>query len=184
MIWIIVASSILVVSLLFYIFYPSLKAKFALNRINQNIKSKDKKNNVNFTKFSKDAEEIENKDIDNKKEDPDTKIDYENFDLGGLFDEDKDSEESIDKEEDNDENPYLDKFEDFFNKYITDPKETQPQTNNPFRMRSKDWAEDDDINELLKGSFSGSAEDVEEQFNGLSDEMKALVLSNFLNRKE
>lgn len=179
MIWIIISCSIVIISLLFYIFYPSLKAKLVLNKSNKKHKE--------FINFSK-SENIENKEekLENQKEDPDTKIDYDNFDLGGLFEEDKNKQTDNDMENEEDNNPYSEKFEEFFNKYIGDNKEenNNDRYSNPFKMRNNDW-EDDEINELLRENFHGeSTEDLSRQFNDLSDEMKVLLLSNFLDRKE
>ena len=177
MIWIILICSIFVLSLLFYIFYPSLKAKKVFNQ--SNIEAKE---NINFSKIN------ENFENENKKEDPDTKIDYENFDLGGLFEEDDDEQTDNDIEnaeiEEEDNNPYSEKFEEFFNRYIGNKEEKRKERYNPFGIRNNEW-EDDEINELLRENFSErSVEDLSKQFNDLSHEMKVLILSNFLDRKE
>lgn len=195
MTWLIIGIAFVAVVGLIYLFYPSIKKLFSKKAKTQKaektakdeIKKSEKKEEQ---KSKKGVEIIQNHgDLFSEKpavkEDPDTKVNYENFDLDGLFEENNNENITNLKQDNNEDSVFDDNFEEMFNKYFSD-KERKSSIKDKEILRTKpNFVEDDDeIEDLFKENTRSSENiDIKKQFDNLPDEMKALLLSGFLNRK-
>ncbi len=118
-------------------------------------------------------------------EDPDTKVNYENLDFGGT-------EEAPATPKD--QNSLSNNIEDMFNEYFLDEREDdkpeKPVDNVEFNSDGTvDSADGDDeeikdfLEEFNRVSMQGKST-IKDDFENLSPEMKALMISNFLDRKD
>lgn len=187
----IVLGSALVLSLLIYIFFPVLK-KSLFNRSGKERKKRVKreKPQKENKKLDSRVEVMENKgdlfseDFDKKIEDPDKKVNYDNFDFDGLFDNDFNSKIKINEESDKKEDSiYEENFEEMFNKYFSGDK---PKKSNSIRnVKYSNSQSEDELYDMLRQNIGSDDEnEFRRQFESMSDEMKALMLSNFLERKD
>ena len=123
-------------------------------------------------------------------EDPDTKVNYENFDLGGYFEETPKINNNFENEHFEDD-PFSENVNDMFESYFENdihPSERTPK-GDPFAFISDASIDgnDDEIQgflEELNRVSSGGESNLSEDFKNLSPEMKALMISNFLDRKD
>lgn len=220
--WILILVAILVVFLLGYILFPAIKKMFSGNqggesnapsgterqrskeirraeRANKKQKSKPEKSK---SKDNKNVEVIQNQGdffaepVPEVKEDPDTKVDYDNFDLDGLFEKNDESLKEIKKEElPGANNIYSDNFNELFDDDFSVFDDVKPNLkrrefkNSDFFKPNKvnfDFESDDEINDLFRENnivFSDET-DLKKQMDSLSPEMKALFLSKVLDKKE
>lgn len=188
MIWIFIIISALLISLLVYIFYPSIKKILSKNKTIEGKIKKEKKIRYKEDTLNKKIEIIQNRgDLFNEEsktdEDLDTKIDFDNFDLGGLFE-----DESPKKSEDDFNKKFNDKdFDEFFNKYFMNEDSFQtlekPALNNKTKNR---LMSNEELSDLLweGGKFNEEDNEIAKQFESLPNEIKVLILSNFLDRKD
>jgi hypothetical protein len=180
--WLIIVIAVLVLSLITYIFYPSIKKLFSHKDKPKKIKEEKKKEKPSEVKK---VEVFENKDEklfnERKFEDPDTKVNYDNFDFDGFFGNDENSLKDKKEESLSQNKIYEDNFDDFFNKHFGD-KNTNKKNN--FSFRGSRNGEVEDIEDLFSEKMLVEDSEVRKQFERLPDEMKALIMSDFLKRKD
>lgn len=116
-------------------------------------------------------------------EDPDTKVNYDNFDVGGYFEEDAKTQERGESPfvEDDDFSKNVDEM---FEKYFSN--EIRPSERDGFNLFENMDESDEELREFLEELNSGNVSNnkISEDFKNLSPEMKALMISNFLDRKD
>ena len=189
--FIIILIVIAAIAFLGYIFYPSIK-KFLSSKMT----SSGRKERVKKEKKIKEPKEkapkgnveiIQNEgnlfeDSSKTFEDPDTKVDYDNFDLDGLFEDETSSRDDFLKSsEDPDEN----NFNDFFNKYfLNEESDNSDKSFLDTKTRNR-LMKNEDLSDLFdEDNITNNKSDISAKFENLPNEMKVLMLSNFLDRKE
>ncbi len=218
MVWLIVVVSTIVVTVIVYFLFPIFKRISKNRKTEGHIKSseeerrEERKKIKEQNKMEKQAEKealvirgdsnvrtVEDGEDIFAKEDPDTKVNYENFDLGGLFSENQDGNINDFSNENKPDESINTNYEEMFDKYFSDDKpfnSTQYRTfndtfkNDPFEMSSDGNIDGNeaDIENILKSHnlLPGSGledSEIKEIIDGMSSEMKALILSNFLDKK-
>ena len=170
--------------------------KLEKKRIKKEQKENKKTENINesstvFTAQDEDFSDNEHA-IDLKDEDPDLRVDYKNFDYDGFF-EPSDNNKFNDVS-DNDESSMLedninDLFEEYFNEVPKPNRNNSYSKSEPVSFLSDGSVDGDDseikdfLEELNRVGLNGE-KSLSDDFNSLSPEMKALMISNFLDRKE
>ena len=116
-------------------------------------------------------------------EDPDTKINYDNFDVGGFFEKDikptiRESSDFVDDDE------FSKNVDEMFESYFSN--EIRPSERSAYNPFGDSDESDDELREFLEELNAGGGGDskISEDFKNLSPEMKALMISNFLDRKD
>lgn len=118
-------------------------------------------------------------------EDPDTKVNYDNLDFGG--------DEEFQPKHVEEPSVFSNNINDMFNEFFLDENEEQNQFNNPedtFELNSNGSVdslnEDDEIQDFLEEfeRIRNGGSTIKDDFENLSPEMKALMISNFLDRKD
>ena len=190
MIYLFIALTVMIFGILIYYFIPILK-KFKITKkynveklekraYKQNLKEKkqqekkellDKKRNHTLNENKKSAETF----VDNEK-DLDKRVDYNNLEINENFD-------FFDKESNSDEEEY---FNNLNNKNLINSQNSMSNENIIFSADGSIDGDDEEIKDLLAEfnqiSF-GEKKSIAEDFDELSPEMKALMLSNVLDKK-
>lgn len=111
--------------------------------------------------------------------DPDAQVNYDNFDLEGLFDE-QDKNTSLETQPHYD-NPFDDNIESLFNEYFENTRAFDEfnALNKP--QEELERFDEEEFMEMLNRRDEGS--EIKRDLQNLSPEMKALLISNFLDRK-
>lgn len=206
MVWLFVSLSLLTVGIVFYYSFPLLKKIFkkqSKSNENEKLLKRQKKEDEKLEKrkiksvkkegidasnpnaISDDGKsKIENERAIDLKEDPDTKVNYDNFDLEGLFDEE--DKKKSDVEESPIENPFDGNLDDLFNEYFGNDQYNQLTNGMTNDLKTGNAPGDDDIREFLEeyDMLSREKSTIAEDFSRLSPEMKALFISDFLDKKE
>lgn len=209
MVWII-CISILVVGVLIYFLFPVLKKAFKnkgekkdrtsareLRRQQKLEKREEKKKNKKIKATKKEDVSAENPHVFELKgdefgedlkplEDPDTKVNYDNLDFGGV----EETPVATPKEPSAFSNNIDDMFNEYFLDERVDDEPKQPIDNAEFNSDGTvDSADGDDeeikdfLEEFNRVSMQGKTT-IKDDFENLSPEMKALMISNFLDRKD
>lgn len=198
MIWLFVGIAVLVLALIVYFLSPffikliksrkdkPLKQNKKDKSFEKQIKKEEKEKKA--LEKSQDKQQVEQGVVevagDDFFEDPDTKVNYENFDVGGFFENDEMSSFESNKpvfESDD----FSDNIDDMFEKYFNNEvRPSDREEYNPFFESGE--ANEEDLNEFLEqlNSQTGESGSISEDFKNLSPEMKALLISNFLDRKD
>lgn len=199
---IIVVVSICVLILLFY-FFPSLRKLFSIKssgskkpslrkaKLEEKRKAKEnkaqEKERKKLEKLNAGGTIINNEgDLfsDNPQEDPDTKVNYDNLNFDGLFQDDMPKPKPKNSKEDSED------FQEFLNKYFSDDKKTRGprkglNTSFTFKDDSDDESEADEISDYLQNYDPNEIEDdeIKKQLDKMPPEIKALIISNFLDSR-
>lgn len=194
MTWLIVVFAVVVFVLVVYFAKPLISK--LIKKAKEKAKArKDKSTKKQIDKIEKEEKKLEKKQkvqeetaiIENAGddffEDPDTKVNYDNFDVGGFFEKESKpifKDESPFVEDDDFSNNIDEMFEKYFSNEI---RPSERSSYNPFGEISES---DDELREFLEELNSGKSESsqISEDFKNLSPEMKALMISNFLDRKD
>ena len=192
MTWLFIILSVAGLGLVLYFAWPVLSKMFKKAKESSKAK-KDKKAEKQKNKEAKSEKGEEKKQQDqnatvvvagdNFFEDPDTKVNYENFDVGGYFEKEPKNmfkEESPFVEDDD----FSKNVDEMFEKYFSN--EIRPSERAGYDPFGEMRETDDELRELLEELNSGKSEStkISEDFKKLSPEMKALMISNFLDRKD
>jgi hypothetical protein len=219
MTWIVIGVVVLGVAVLAYFFRPLLKRIFTRKKIKEGNSSdsardrkyqkKEQRQRKKEEKYQrKEAKGLDKKDrviecqdneagrIQTEEKDSDVKVNYDNFDLGGLFSEDK----PVKKDDMGSYEEFSDDFEDIYEKYFSETKKddsVRKDRLNPFGKKVSDpfsfnpdgvveTDEEKDLSDFLMENNLSRVEDnpVKTTFENLSPEIKALILSNFLDKKD
>lgn len=119
--------------------------------------------------FFKEKEEYKDVDLD---------INYDNFDIGNFFEEEEPSNITNVKVNPRVENPYGDKLKGDFDSVFSEFKKESLR-----KSYLKNSLYNDDLNDLMGAEYKNDG-DIKSQFDNMSDEVKALLLSDFLKRKD
>ena len=197
MTWLFVGLAVLVLGLIIYFISPFFIKLFKARKEKTSKKpKKDKSLEKQIKKEEKEQKALEKK--QDKKaeqgviveagadffEDPDTKVNYENFDVGGLFENDETPSFNSNNLFVDDDEDFAQNINDLYDKYFTNDIRPSARSFNPSEMLEN--STDDDLNEFLEqmNSQNGDPNTISEDFKKLSPEMKALLISNFLDRKD
>lgn len=207
MAWIIVLS-VLIIGLLAYFLYPSItkmikkgkegkpskSSERELKKQERIEKRQEKKLEKKSRKEKKEDLSLENPHVYELKgdefgddfkplEDPDTKVNYDNLDFGGEEYHSKPAEES---------SAFSNNIDDMFNEYFLDEKNNENDSPEETVEFSSDGTvdsadgDDEEIREFLEefDRIKRGQNSLKDDFENLSPEMKALMISNFLDRKD
>lgn len=208
MAWIIVLS-VLIAGLLIYFLYPFImkivkkskegkpsgSSERELKKQERLLKREEKKLEKKSKKEKKEDMSLENPHVyelngdefgDELKplEDPDTKVNYDNLALGG--------DEEFRPQPVQEPSAFSDNIDDMFNEYFLDEREDEHEKpeekiefNSDGTVDSSD-GDDEEIREFLEEfeRVNRGQNSLKEDFENLSPEMKALMISNFLDRKD
>ena len=176
----------------------AIRRQEKLERKNKKKYEKNQKSNLNSKKSevftAQDSDFSENdKAIDLKEDDPDLRVDYKNFDYDGFFDKPLSSEQPSVDRKDVQENMIENNINQLFNEYFQDVKldhDDKRETTDEKKYLDNDEfsnIDDEEIKDFLEEFSqinSGEDNSLINDFNKLSPEMKALFISNFLDRKD
>lgn len=206
-IYLLIALAVLLVGILIYYSIPFFK-KFKRKEVKDSSKKdekraarQEKKDEKREKKQAlKEAKAHENTtgtvvsaddDFFGEKEDPDTKVNYDNFEYDGFFDETpKQTSSGFESDffEEDENQDFSENIDDMFKNYFNDVRPSE-ELNTP---KSKNISSDnefensDDLQAFLEelNQISSDGGDLSEDFKNLSPEIKALMISNFLDRKD
>lgn len=186
MYWIFIAVGVLAILLLIYIFYPSIKKLWGGKRIRivkEKRVKKDKTPEVITPPVkNEDIEIIQNYGDLFKEEklfdDPDTKVNYKNLDLGDFFEDDNEILNITNVKAPRTDNLYGNKLDDDVESLF---EEFRRESIKDRDVPSKYYSYKDELSEIMD-SEQGDKNDVKTQFEKMSDEMKALFISDILKR--
>lgn len=182
MVWLFVALGIIVILVTIYFLFPIFK-KIYLKRASGKKNKKDKKAEVKGEKVDETNPHVFKNEgglFDDKKEDPDTKVNQENLEIKELFEETP--KDYFEESEDNN----LTIKQNFDELFGSDSNSYKNKNDNSFDYISDGNLEDDeeikDLLEQIKTSSHGNnlAEEIEE----LPPVIKALMLSNIFDKKD
>lgn len=181
MFWLFISIGVIVLLLIIYIFHPSLKVLFKKIVKKPSAKKKDKEKVIPISKKAN-VEIVQNReDLFNEEksfEDKDLRIDYDNLDIGDFFEEEENSNITNIRISDTEKNIYADKLDqDFESIFLNLKKESKKD------IDFKKNIYNDDLNDLMDVEYTRE-KDIQTQFDEMSDEVKALLLSDFLKRKD
>ena len=200
MTWLFVGLGVLIVGILIYYSIPFFKkfkriekrdnSKKEQKRMARQERKQDKKIELKEAKVNEAAGNVVSAGEDFF-EDPDKKVNYENFDLGGYFEETPKNIDNVTSDFFEEDDSFSENVDDMFENYFENnihPSERN-SNKNPFAFVSDGSVDGDDeeirdfLEELNRVS-TGDGSELSEDFKNLSPEMKALMISNFLDRKD
>jgi hypothetical protein len=212
--WIFIAVAVLALILLIYVFYPSIKKIFSKKTSSDSIDFKqERKKEKESKKLARQEEkkrklaEKSDKKIENKRvnveiienkidlfkeeskpfEDPDTQVNYDNFDLDGFFENGNQDFDNKKREVETSDNIYSQNFNELFEEDFEEFKPAySPNKSKKIDLSKLDFQSNTEIADFLSENEGSPWEENElrQQIEKLPNEMKALILSKFLDRKD